>query len=218
MVMSKINLLFAVVTLAFLSACAESYDLQGHDPQEYYAAHPIENKVETRHSLFPVSFVGYSTTLSASDGEVLRDLKNINPSAVEAITLQAGSKMAYKKQRVQHIKKLLGKYNLPVKVITQEKISANKIVVDITHAVVVAPDCPDWKKSPVTTYSNMTPANFACASTVNLGLMVDNPRDLVRGQDSREHRAERSAKVLSDYHSGIEPTSSATATSSATGQ
>lgn len=219
--MPKTNLLFAMVTLAFLSACAESYDLQGYDPQEYYAAHPIKNKVETRNSLIDLQFSGDSKILSAKDRDYLHgNLSNIRPNAVDDITLKVAAGIGHRSQRVQYVKNLLHKsgYTLPVKVITQEKIPANKIVVGITYAVVVAPDCPDWKKSPVTTYSNMTPANYACATTVNLGLMVDNPRDLVRGQDSREHKAERSAKVLSDYHSGIESTSSATATSSATGQ
>ena len=54
--------------------------------------------------------------------------------------------------------------------------------IDVRYAVVVPPNCPDWRTSPVTTYSNtMLAGNFKCASVVNLGMMVADPHDLVKG-------------------------------------
>lgn len=41
--------------------------------------------------------------------------------------------------------------------------------------------CPDWTASPLTTFSNAKQGNFGCATTTNLGLMLENPRDLERG-------------------------------------
>lgn len=213
---SKIMAL-SVMLLPLISACSSEYDLHGVDPKEYYAAHPIENKVETRHALLMVQFTGGTQNLSESEIRSLRDsLAKINPHATEAITLQVSTGMSHSGQHVQQIKNLLRKsgYNLPVNIAHKKINGAGKMIIDLTYAAVVLPDCPDWKKSPVTTYSNTLPANFGCASTVNLGLMIDNPRDLVHGQDSRKNNTERGAKAISDYRSGGAAASSSSGASS----
>ena len=69
-------------------------------------------------------------------------------------------------------------------------------------AAVVLPDCPDWRMSPVTTYSNTHQANFGCATTVNLGLMVADPHDLVRGTGAAGMDTQRNSQVISDYRAG----------------
>lgn len=207
-----------IAILPLLSACSE-YDLQGIDPQEYYTSHPIENKVVIRHALLKVQFDKELNILSDSDGDKLsHNLKTINPHAVEAINLQLGPGIKNQNQRVQYIRKILHKsgHDLPVKLIPQEKMGAGTMIIDITYAAVIQPDCPDWKRSPVTTYSNTLPANFGCASTVNLGLMIDNPRDLIRGQDSRISGTERSSKVLSDYRAGVDIAAGAATSSAST--
>ncbi len=204
-----------------LSACTQRFDLQGHDPQEYYAAHPIENKVETRHAILRIKFDDKAKKISESDADAIRNgLKNINLHAIDNISIHTSVGMAYKNPRVGSIKEILRKagYLSTVTVATQDKIDNDKAVLDITFADVVSPDCPDWKRSPITTYGNMTPANYSCAATVNLGLMVDNPRDLVRGQDSRINYTERGSKILSDYHDGVESSSSGIATASTPAQ
>lgn len=197
--------LLLVSILPMLAACSSSFDMQGQDPQEYYAAHPIENKVETRHAFIAVNFDGKTQKLlEESNNSFFSGLKDINPHAVDGIVLQASYGVTNKSNQVQYVQKMLRKNGFfqQVKLVNDSGISANEIIVDITYAAVILPDCPDWRKSPVTTYSNTVPANYGCASTYNLGLMIDNPNDLVRGQDSRKNNAERSSKVLSDYRTG----------------
>ena len=46
---------------------------------------------------------------------------------------------------------------------------------------VTLPACPDWSDDPRHTWSNTVSRNLGCATAVNLGLMVDNPADLVAG-------------------------------------
>ena len=216
MVIPKISLLFSVVVFLFLSACTGRADFQGYSPEEYRAKHPMENKVVTSHALIDLEFNGTSKTLSAKDSDYFHDiLSKINPHAVDNIMLQVASVIPHKKERAKHIHGVLRKagYKLPLNVVTQEKLVGNKMIVIITYAAVIPPDCPDWKKSPIVTYSNTPHTNYACAATVNLGLMIDNPRDLIRGQDSRISNTERSDKALSDYRSGVEPSSTATASS-----
>jgi len=58
--------------------------------------------------------------------------------------------------------------------------SRDKIVLEIEHAVVTPPDCPNWSKPPID-YSAQVSSNFGCANTTNLALMVADPADLLRG-------------------------------------
>ncbi len=217
--MPKLNLLLVAASLSLLAACSEKFDLQGRDPQEYYAAHPIENKVVTQHFQVGLQFSGASQTLNKDEIAMLNNgLVKINQHAVDSIAVGYSPTLQNKKQRAEYVAGLLRKAGFTNKIdlFSQRDIPHNQVVVDIAYAAVIPPDCPDWKKSPVTTYSNMPAANWGCASTVNLGLMVDNPRDLERGRDARQHSAERAAKALSDYKTGNAATSAAAPASSST--
>ncbi len=216
---AKINarvLLIGFAVLPLLSACQE-LDLQGNNPQEYYAANPIETKVENRHALLSAEFDGMSQVLSDAARASLSDsLSNINKRAVDGISIHFPSDIKYNVRRIASIKGLLRKSGLdmPVSLVSDRNLEGGRIIIDISYVDVVFPDCPDWKKSPVTTYSNMVPANFGCSAAVNLGLMIDDPRDLVRGRDSRQSNTERSGKVISDFIAGTTPSSSSSSASS----
>lgn len=215
--MSKSGLLLNIFAAALLSACSENIDFQGYSPEQYNAAYPKNNKVELRHMLIDLEFKGTAKSLSPKD---IIDLQNllgsVNPHAVDYIMLKTSDKILYKTMRVHNVKNLLLKsgYNSPIHVVTIKGIPDNKLIIDVAHTAVVSPDCPDWRKSPITTFSNTTHTNFGCSATTNLGLMIDNPRDLVRGRDlnSRNH-SERADKALSDYRSGTGATAN-TATAS----
>lgn len=118
------NKIMMICSLLLLTACG-SMDLQGHDPDEYYAENPIENKV-------------------GPNGEL------------------------------------------------------------------ISPNCPDWKMSPVTTYSNTKQGNIGCATVTNLGLMLEDPRDLERGASGGVVTPDptRSADAIEKYRMGIATESS----------
>lgn len=67
------------------------------------------------------------------------------------------------------------------------------------------PDCPNWKASPYNTQDNAKQGNFGCATTTNLGLMLEDPRDLVRGSSGGHISPDptRSADVIKNYRSGL---------------
>ena len=128
--------MIASISALLLSACS-SLDMQGTNPNDYFAAHPIENKVGAK-------------------GEL------ISPS-----------------------------------------------------------DCPNWKKSPVTNYSNTKQANLGCATVTNLGLMLENPRDLERGASGGKITpdATRSSEAIKNYRSGLTGlTAPTTTTTTVSGQ
>jgi pilus assembly protein CpaD len=44
------------------------------------------------------------------------------------------------------------------------------------------PDCPDWSDPIIGKWSNQAHSNFGCATATNLGLMVEDPHDLIEGR------------------------------------
>ncbi|CAN0599270.1 unnamed protein product, partial [Laminaria digitata] len=56
------------------------------------------------------------------------------------------------------------------------------IKVVLGRYIVIPPDCPDWTKPADGDSANRRSSNFGCANAVNLGLMVADPGDLVRGR------------------------------------
>lgn len=58
----------------------------------------------------------------------------------------------------------------------------NQLTMLVDRYVVSLPDCPKWTLPPADDHGNEVASNFGCATTTDLGLMVDDPRDLVIGR------------------------------------
>src|SRR6185295_10704965 len=95
--------------LLTLSGCVSNWDMQGHDPKDYYAKHPIANHLEARNDSVTVHFLRHETRLDADDAERLRaQLHGISPEAVDAIQFQyADDDKIYNDQRRAYLTKLL---------------------------------------------------------------------------------------------------------------
>jgi pilus assembly protein CpaD len=48
--------------------------------------------------------------------------------------------------------------------------------------LVTLPACPDWSRRSGLDFDNLPLSNYGCATQTNLGLMIADPRDLVRGR------------------------------------
>ena len=70
--------------------------------------------------------------------------------------------------------------------------------------VVIPPDCPDWTKRADGDPANRRSSNFGCASAVNLGLMVADPGDLVRGRTAGPADGATGARRYKAYREGNE--------------
>jgi pilus assembly protein CpaD len=68
--------------------------------------------------------------------------------------------------------------------------------------VVVLPGCPDWSRESGTDFANLPHSNLGCATETNLGLMVAEPRDLVRGRSLDTADGVREAEAVGRYRSG----------------
>ena len=68
--------------------------------------------------------------------------------------------------------------------------------------VVLPPDCPDWSKPADGDPNNRPSSNFGCATATNLGLMLANPGDLVRGRRPGPADGVAGARLYRAYRDG----------------
>ena len=73
------------------------------------------------------------------------------------------------------------------------------VVVSFRGAKVEVPECGNWSGSTSFDPSNSSHTNFGCAYQRNIGLMVSNPRDLVRSGPQGDPDAERQSIFIRKY-------------------
>lgn len=171
-------------SLMLVSACMPSMDMQGVDPRDYYAAHPIKNKVVAQTESHVVLFEPKASKPSKAEVNHLRDgmfdKSLLGAQKVEIQLTPADMRNTERKASLRKMLKYMG-YRGDVTFATSDVVVTDQALVMLTFATVVPPNCPDWRMSPVHNYSNHSNANFGCATEVNLGQMVADPRDLERG-------------------------------------
>ncbi len=77
-----------------------------------------------------------------------------------------------------------------------------RVEVVIERYVVTLPPCPDWSRQSGTDFDNLPHSNFGCATESNLGLMVAEPRDLVRGRTLGPADGVHQAEGIVRYRTG----------------
>lgn len=202
----KTTLAFSIVVSAvlLLYGCTPDWDLQGHDPVKYYTDHPIKNKVESRNASVMVHFKPQTASLVPDEITRLHQaLQGISPPAVDSITVRLakadmknGARKAYLAAQLRRMG-----YRKHLTFEPTSSLARGDADIDVAYLAVIPPDCPDWRTSPVTSYSNTWQGNFHCAQEVNTGLMVADPHDLVKGSDAVTPDSDRDAKVIEDYRS-----------------
>lgn len=85
------------------------------------------------------------------------------------------------------------------------RVNQDSVTVVVGRYLVTPPDCPDFRKPMIGDYTNLPSTNFGCATATNLGLMVANPQDLIRGQSMGPADGERASQRIRQYRSGKLP-------------
>ncbi len=81
-------------------------------------------------------------------------------------------------------------------------IPENEVLVRVARYTAKLPECPDHRRHRLGRLTNQHSSNYGCATNHNLGLMVANPRDLVRGRGLEPARTSRQMHRIRSYRAG----------------
>ncbi|MBY0406989.1 MAG: CpaD family pilus assembly protein [Rickettsiales bacterium] len=190
-----------------LSGCSPSLDMQGVDPREYYAENPIVNKVSTQTQAHAVVFEKGASKLDKWEvsrfREAVFDKSMLSLQSAKVQLSRADMKNEQRKASIKKMFKFMGYTGHNITFEASDLAAQDQALVQLTFAVVVPPNCPDWRMSPSHNFGNGETANFGCATAVNLGQMVADPRDLERGTGELPPAlSERGDAVLRTYRTG----------------
>lgn len=199
---------FALAALALLaaSACAMQ-DHAGLNAEEYYKENPRENRVEQKLRSHVIDFgEDKSSGISFAERQAfIAFLGNMTPQAVDDIEIQTAqgdvSAPAYRKA-IQALLSELGLAGKPVHWRKTSEVGEGRALVSISGLQVVEPNCPDWSQSADSNYGNHWHSSMRCASSVNLGRMVADPRDLVRGRGMTGIDPASATQAIEIYRAG----------------
>lgn len=102
-----------------------------------------------------------------------------------------------------------GAAEIQVKVVTGAGQEPGIAEVRVPVWVAVVPECGSFERGITPDYTNAPNSNWGCAIQRNMGLMVQNPADLIRAREASGRDANRASDVLGKYGKG-EATGSAT--------
>lgn len=81
-------------------------------------------------------------------------------------------------------------------------VAENEINLTVRTFLVTLPGCPDFTSRAGRTFDNRPHSNWGCATATNLGLMIAEPRDLVRGRGDTHGDAEALVLSTQRYRAG----------------
>lgn len=79
------------------------------------------------------------------------------------------------------------------------KDAGRTMILSFSTNRVIAPKCGDWSSSSGFNPSNKIHSNYGCAFQRNIGLMVDNPGDLIQAQPMAARPASNSDLAIENY-------------------
>jgi pilus assembly protein CpaD len=164
---------------------------------------PKANEVELSVTSHPVRFAPGAAAIGDDEARhLLAFLASVAAGYGDDITL-ASSGQKPSAQRLAAIQHILKRQGLSaVSVTADPSAGEDAVTLTVSRYTVTVPRCPDWSTVEADGYTNTPPSNFGCATTVNLGLMVANPRDLDRGSPMGGADADYAARSVELYRTG----------------
>ncbi|MBC8268512.1 MAG: hypothetical protein H8E36_07180 [Rhodospirillaceae bacterium] len=167
---------------------------------------PQVNQVQYSHQ---VSFAPASAELGRIEGDrLLAFLNNAQAAAKDSFYLVSGNPetpAALSDARKTMVADYLSTFGVAIRTLPGDfavkSPAGDAVNLIIRRHVVTLPGCPDWSGDRFT-YNNVPTSNWGCASATNLGLMVAEPGDLVRGRDGGYADGEYAATSISNYRKG----------------
>ncbi|MBP6950692.1 MAG: hypothetical protein KBC28_00545 [Alphaproteobacteria bacterium] len=163
------------------------------------AESPKENKVERAVFNYTLHYPAHESSMNKNvKKNFLRFLKAniISPSAVTVTLEEFGG---HSEERIKDIERELLRFGIPYEFIVVSSESENEsyhcsshkhhqrsigsgVEIIVERYVVIPPSCADFSQPIGDARQAYSPSNFACADTANFGMMIANPRDLIKGR------------------------------------
>jgi len=178
----KFGFALGVGLIVTLSGCADNFE-RWHDNQP-----PKQLKVEQVHYSHDVNFAAGDDRLAVSERERLDSfLAHAQVGSTDKVYVNLepdGERVTERRvSTVAAFLKLRGlKPASPTTGFAEGKAKDNTIQVVVRRYLVTLPGCPDWTSDTSDTFNNDVHSNYGCATVSNLGMMVADPEDLVRGR------------------------------------
>lgn len=163
-----------------------------------------EPQVEFREATHVAPFVGLNHTLTKEDSTKLEQfLQGFGPLSASAVQLSGNGQQEGMGEHLNYVRSRLLAYGIPANLImvdNRQQTAAHEVTIHIAYAVAIDPEaCPDWSRVSQYNFDNIPMSNLGCATATNLGRMVANPADLVRGKGDFTPDATRNAVVIGQY-------------------
>lgn len=198
----------AAVVLIWVGGCAATTE----DETWSGYAEPPRPRAELATLRHVVAFAAGSARLTPPQRQQLEAfLASSEPETAEAVTVSVGeagagpgalrAPDALDALRLQEVAAVLRQRSPRAHVIQTAGVDLppDAVALGVRRYVVALPPCPDWTGNPTRNYSNRTSSNWGCATAVNLGIMIANPRDLIRGEGPGPADGERLARSIERY-------------------
>lgn len=158
---------------------------------------PKENKVDRALFTHRIYYPAHASAMSEKEKKkLLQFLRKtvMSPLAVNVILEEYGG---HSEKRIKAIQREFLRFGIPYELITvdyepevqqcystkySKRESQSGVDVIIERYVVIPPACADFSQPIGDANQARTPSNFGCAEITNLGMMVANPRDLIKGR------------------------------------
>lgn len=200
----KIMTLFTCIGM--LSGCIP-------ETAEWTAAEsPKKNKVERVVLTYFVAYPAHTTTLEAKEKKQLRRFLNENVPSPYAITATLSECGGVSEKRIKEITRELLKYGVPhdfIIVADDQDTSDHKhpqkrghsgVEIIIERYLVIPPSCANFSQNIGDAKQSSRSSNYGCAVEANLGMMVANPRDLIRGRSRDPYNGVLLAEAVTRYY------------------
>ncbi len=103
------------------------------------------------------------------------------------------------KTRMQHLKRFLLGLDVSAEIVdyeVRESLKANMFNVSIITAKITLPDCESQRTERRYYYMNTANSEFGCVNNRNIGLMVNDPLDTVRGRGNANVDTEQAIRAV----------------------
>jgi pilus assembly protein CpaD len=188
----------AAPLLAALAACDMNPSPQGATAADITK----EIRAEPVRAVHGVTFAPGSAYMAPGEAARLSGFVRSQVRPGDEVAVFTGQAGGLEQARLAAVRSAL--HGSGVQVITANRASEmavgpDSVLVSATRYIARNPRCPDWSK--LTNYdpNNVQHSNFGCATAVNLGTMVANPRDLAIGRDPGPADATRAAASIERY-------------------